>query len=122
MAGWVLDIFLEYLGRVVMRIVQLVRSRSWPSVTAKVTSSFYVKAGFGCDIVEIDYKYRVNGQRYTGTYKKPWFGSWGDEYAARFPRDTELVALVKPGEPSVSVMERPGSVEVEPAKVQSDWF
>jgi hypothetical protein len=120
MAGWVLDILVEYLVRVVMRIVQLLRSRSWPTVTAQVTSSFYVKAGFGCDIVEIDYKYRVNGQSYTGMHKKPWFGAWGDEYAARFPRGTELVVLVKPGEPSVSVMERPGSVEAEPAKVESD--
>jgi uncharacterized protein DUF3592 len=120
MAGWVLDILVEYLVRVVMRIVQLLRSRSWPTVIAQVTSSFYVKAGFGCDIVEIDYKYRVNGQSYTGMHKKPWFGAWGDEYAARFPRGTELVVLVKPGEPSVSVMERPGSVEAEPAKVESD--
>ncbi len=120
MGGLVLDIFVEYIARVVMRIAQLIRSRSWPSVTAKVTSSFYVKAGCGCDIVEIHYKYRVDGQSYTGTYKKPWFGSWGDEYAARIPRGTELIIRIKPGNPSISVMEKESPVSTEAANIQSD--
>ncbi len=120
MAGWILDIIVEYLVRVVMRIMQLLRSHFWPTVPAKVTNSFYVKAGFGCDLVEIHYKYRADGQSYTGTYKKPWFGSWGDEYAARIPRGTELIVRTKPGEPSVSIMEKESPVSVEAANVQSD--
>jgi hypothetical protein len=121
MAGWILDIIVEYLVRVVMRIVQLLRSRPWPTATATVTSSSYVKAGFGCDIVNVSYKYRVNGESYAGVYKKPLFlGSFYRNYVTRFPSGTELIIRVKPGNPSISIMEKESSVRAEEANVQSD--
>ena len=120
MGGLVLDIVVEYIVRVVMRIANLVRSHSWPTVTAKVRSSFYVKAGYGCDIVEIDYKYCVDGQSYTGNHKKAWIGFHGEDYVARFPRGAELVIRIKPGEPSISIMEKTGSLRTETANVQPD--
>ena len=106
MGGLILDVLVEFLVRVVMRMVRIFRSRSWPTVTGEVTSSTYQKAGYGCDVAEISYKYRVDGELYTGMYEKPFISSVrGEDYVARLPEGTELVLRVKPGEPSISVMQ-----------------
>lgn len=121
MVGWFADIFVEFLVRVVMRMVRIFRSRSWPTVTGQVTDSRYQKAGYGCDVAEICYKYRVYGELYTGMYVKPFISSMrGEDYVARLPVGTELVLRIKPGEPSVSVMEKQGLVSAAPANCQSE--
>ena len=121
MAGWFLDILVEYLVRVAMRIVQILRSRSWPAVAGTVTGSFYVNADFGCDIAKVCYEYRVDGVNHVGTYKNPvFFKSLGENYIARFPHGTELIIRIKPGKASISIMEEKSSTSAEAANVQSD--
>lgn len=121
MGGLVIDIFVEFIVRVVMRMVQIFRSSSWPTVTGKVTDSTYQKAGYGCDVAEISYKYRVDGELYTGMYVKPFISNvHGEDYIARLPVGTELVLRVKPGKPSISVMDKHGLVSPTPATRQSD--
>lgn len=120
MGGLVIDIIVEYLVRVGMRIVQLLRSKSWPMVTGKITSSFFVKAGYGCDIAEVHYNYRVQGELYSGQYKKPSIGFRGEEYVANMSQGTKVIIRVKPGQPTVSVMDRPGSVIVEDANTHAN--
>jgi hypothetical protein len=105
MGGFFADIFVEFFVRVVMRMVRIFSSRSWPTLTGEVTASNYQKASYGCDVAEISYKYRVDGELYTGMYEKPFISTvHGEDYVARLPSGTEMVLRIKPGEPSVSVM------------------
>lgn len=121
MVGWFADIFVEFLVRVVMRMVRIFRSGSWQTVPGEVTDSTYQSASYGCDVAEICYKYRVDGELYTGMYVKPFISSMrGKDYVARLPVGTELVLRIKPGEPSVSVMEKQGLVSAAPENCQSD--
>ena len=120
MGGWFADIIVEFLVRVVVRMVRIFRSRAWPTITGEVTDSIYQRAGYGCDVAEIYYKYRVNGELYTGMYVKPFISSMrGKDYVARLPVGKELVLRVKPGEPSVSIMEKQGLVSPALANRQS---
>src|SRR6266571_6183782 len=100
MSGLVIDILVEFLVRVVMRMMRIFRSSSWPTVNGKVTASTYQNAGYGCDVAEISYKYRVDGELYTGMYANLFISNvHGEDYVARLPVGTELVLRVKPGEP-----------------------
>jgi len=120
MVGWIADIIVEFLVRVVMRMVRIFRSRAWPTVAGEVTDSTYQKAGYGCDVAEICYKYRVDGELYTGMYVKPFISNvHGEDYVARLPAGTGLVIRIKPGEPSISVMDRQGSASPALANRQS---
>ena len=120
MGGLVIDIVVEFLVRVVMRMVRLFRSSAWPTVTGKVTASTYQKAGYGCDVAEISYKYRVDGELYTGMYVKPFISSvHGEDYVARLPVGTELVLRIKPDEPSISIMDKQGLASPTLANRQS---
>jgi hypothetical protein len=119
MAGWVLDIIVEYLVRVMMRMAQLLRSNSWPTVTGEITSSFFVDAHYGCDIAELHYKYRAQGELCSGCYKRPCLGFRGKEYVADMSKGTKVIVRVKPGQPSVSIMDRPGSATAEEVNISA---
>lgn len=62
MGGWFVDIYVEYLFRVVMRAVRLVRSRDWPVMRATVLSAECPHAGYGCTVAIIYYEYILGGQ------------------------------------------------------------
>lgn len=122
MGGLVLDVWVEYLVRVVMRLVQVLRSSSWPTVSGKVNAAVYhQQSGLGCNSVEIFYEYHLDGRVYTGSYKNPFiFPVLAERYVARFPNGTELVLRAKPGKPSISVMDRRASISPAQAGVSSD--
>jgi len=54
MAGWFLDILIEYLFRAALRGIRLLRSSNWPVVKAKVLSSACPTAAFGCTVANVD--------------------------------------------------------------------
>ena len=47
-------------------------SGTWPVAKATVTRSACPKAMFGCDLAEVYYTYRVDGELYTGINEKPF--------------------------------------------------
>jgi hypothetical protein len=105
MGGLVLDIIVEYLIRVIGRAIKRYRSRAWPTVTATVVSSACPLSGYGCQVAEVVYSYRIKGERYLGTNKKPFISSdSGADYVRRFVRGTEFTVRVKPEDPEVSVV------------------
>lgn len=121
MIGLFLDVVVEFVVRVVLRMVRLFRSKSWPTVTGKVITSVYQKADTGCDVAEVHYNYQVDGEYYSGKYVNPFVSNMhGVDYVARFPPGTEIVLRVKPGKPSISVMDKRGSVSPAHASLQSD--
>jgi len=104
MAGFFLDIIIEYLIRAMGRAIKRRRSRDWPTVRATVTSSECPKSS-GCNLTEVFYLYRFNGERYAGRDKKPfWFSVNAEIYIRDFPPGTEITVRVKPNDPKVSIV------------------
>ena len=105
MGGWFVDIFVEYLIRTVVRIVKRRGSSTWPVAKATVTSTACPNAVYGCDVAEVDYTYRVEGELYTGTNEKPFIlhNSWED-YVRRYAQGTEFTVRVKPDNPALSIV------------------
>ena len=105
MGGWFVDIFVEYLFRVIVRMFKRRGSDTWPLVKATVTVSDCPNAGYGCDVAEVHYTYRVDGELYTGTNEKPFIShNSGEAYTSRFAPGTEFSVRVKPGNLLVSVV------------------
>jgi Protein of unknown function (DUF3592) len=104
--GFFADLYLVYLFKVLVRGVKFYGNQHWPSVEGIVTATPNSSmAGWGCPTVEIPYKYRVNGELYTGLHEEPFLLSDSrTEYAARFRAGSKLLIRVKPDNPQVSMM------------------
>ncbi len=98
MGGLVLDIHVEYLFRVILRFFRARGSTSWPVVTAKVTRANLRPGGFGCAVADVTYKYRWDGELYTGTDANPFvYTSSAKAYLENHPPSSEFPVRVKPG-------------------------
>jgi hypothetical protein len=105
MGGLVIDIFVEYLFRALTRMIKRRGSGAWHVAKAAVTSSACPRAGYGCDVAEVCYTYRVHGELYAGINQKPFIlHNSGENYASRFAPGTDIAVRVKPGEPSESIV------------------
>jgi Protein of unknown function (DUF3592) len=105
MGGWFVDIFIEYLFRVMARMIKQRGSGTWPVARATVTSSSCPRAGYGCDVAEVYYKYRVGGELYTGLNEKPFIiHNSGENYISHFGPGTEFTVRVQPKDPAVSLV------------------
>ena len=105
MGGLAIDILVEYIFRQVALLLRVVRSRSWPVTKATVTAACR-RGGYGCDVAEVYYKYRMDGELYTGVYKKPFVFQNSAEYYVNNSASVgaDLVVRLKPGDPSISVV------------------
>lgn len=100
---WI-DVPIVYLIRALIRAAKVLRGHGWPASKATVMSATAEdKKGL------VYYQYFVNGENYADVDAKPflWPGS-AELYVRRFQRGDELRVRVKPGDPSVSVLEEPG--------------
>jgi Protein of unknown function (DUF3592) len=105
MGGLVLDIYVEFIVRVIVRLFRARGSRSWPVVKAEVTGTSCNPGGFGCAVANITYEYRVNGELYTGADANPFVStSSAKDYLEDYPTGSELLVRVKPGRPDFSVV------------------
>ncbi len=105
---FILDVLIEFLIRMTINAYKRAQSVTWPVKTATVTSSL-LDTGHtgGSQLAIVTYKYRVDGERFTGTRKEPFlFGSLGKDYVRRFPIDSETPVRVNPADPSKSVLIR----------------
>lgn len=101
--GDVLFILLEYLFRLGVFKIRRRRSQAWPLTMATVTSAAAPKSAYS-HVVEVDYLYKVNGERYTGKIKIPFFfRSNAEIWMKQFVPGAELTIRMKPGDPSKSV-------------------
>jgi hypothetical protein len=104
MGGLFLDIFIEYVFRILLRGIRLFRSRHWPVVNASVLSAGCPQSGLGCTVANVDYEYDANGVKYAESFEKPFIASTsGMAYAQQFVKGADFLVRVKPGDPSVSV-------------------
>jgi hypothetical protein len=104
MAGWFLDIFIEYIFRMFVRAVKLLRSRNWPVVKATLLSAECPHASYGCDVATVYYEYVVKGEKYGAAYDKPFVShDSGAHYSAQFVKGMDFKVRVKPDNPTMSV-------------------
>ena len=106
MAGFVLDIVIEFFFWMSVNLIQRIGTRKWPVVTAIVSKSEKRPyPGLGCAVIVIHYKYRNAEMRYEGTHKEPFmsFDNYAEAYLNRFPGGSEFPVRVNPEVPSHSI-------------------
>ena len=102
MAGLFLDVLIVYLFRVFWRLGNLLRSRKWNKATATVLGVHPDLSNYSS--VDVEYEYAVNGQKYAGSFTKPFIAdSSANAYADHFAHGMEFKIRIKPSNPSVSV-------------------
>jgi|SRR5881392_3197340 hypothetical protein len=105
MAGFVLDIYIEWIIRVSFRFAREIGTGRWPVYHARVTGAFCPKVGYGCEKAEVNYTYCIDGKIYVGTNVKPFvFSNSANIYAAQFPKGKQISVRVKPNNPSFSLL------------------
>jgi hypothetical protein len=105
-AGDLLFIFLQYLFHVTVFAIKRRRSETWPHITATITGSFIPKSGYS-HLVEVDYQYKVDGERFVGKSRMPFlFRSNAEICMKQFVTGAEIDVRVEPGDPSVSVVHK----------------
>ena len=103
--GFFIDIYVEYLVRVVVRLRQRWKARSWQIVTAEVSATTYRSGGIGCAVAEVGYIDKIDGQVYTGTNSVPFiFSTAARGYIERYSPKNELLIRVKPDRPESSLV------------------
>ena len=107
MGSLVLDIYAEYFVRSILNLWRDATGRAWRPVTATVVSSTAAENGMGCYVVEVQYRYKLLGERYTGTHKEPFvFRNYQDAYLRHFPGGSDYPIRVNPKDQSKSVAVR----------------
>jgi hypothetical protein len=105
MGGLVIDIYVVYLFRIIVRAINLFRSRNWPLTTGRVLSA--ERPSFSAYFVAaVTYEYVVDGERYGAMYEKPFLESdSAEEYARKFAKGEKFKVRVNPRDPSLSTSE-----------------
>jgi|ERR1035437_398085 hypothetical protein len=106
MAGFVVDIIIEFFFRMSVNLLQRIGTSKWPVVTAIVSNSEKRPyPGLGCTVIVIHYKYRNAEMRYEGTHKEPFmsFDNYAEAYLNRFPGGSEFPVRINPKDPSESI-------------------
>jgi hypothetical protein len=99
------DILIVFVVRALVQMFRSHRAKSWPTVKARVTTADDRPRAIGCIVVELTYKYRVNGELHIGSHTEPffWAGS-ATNYVEQHRSGSELIVRVKPGAPESSVV------------------
>ena len=104
MAGFVIDIYIEFFLRMIVNLIQRIGTSNWPVTAAIVSQSERRKPGMGCTVIVIHYKYRKADMRCEGTHKEPFtFDNYAEAYLRRFPGGSEFPVRVNPKDPSRSI-------------------
>jgi hypothetical protein len=107
MFGWFADVYIEYLFRVIVRAIRVVRSRDWPVSRATVLSAECPRADYGCTVAAVYYEYMVDGRKYGGGFEKPFIvQESGERFAGAFIKGAEFAVRVDPRNSSVTVPRR----------------
>jgi len=104
--GFFTDLYLIYIFKVITRWTKFRGSRSWDTNEATVTATpNKTPATLGYPTLEIPYKYRVNGELYTGLHEEPFLLLDSlNTFAARFTEGDRLVIRIKPDCPGISTV------------------
>jgi hypothetical protein len=97
MAGFVLDIYIEFFFRTAMLWLNRSAASDWPVMNSVVVESKLREPGIGCTVVIIRYQYRNADVRCEGTHKQPFIlANYADAYLRRFPCGAEFPVRINP--------------------------
>jgi hypothetical protein len=97
------DVLIVFIVRALIQIFRSQRARSWSVVKGKVTTAQKSGGGIGCTVVELTYKYRVNGELYTGSHTEPFLSAGSARsYLEQCEPGSKLIVRVRPGMPESS--------------------
>jgi uncharacterized protein DUF3592 len=106
MGGLVIDIYVEFLYRLIVSLLKRHRSNNWPRTEGEVMSSQCPQATYGCEVAQVYYKYRLKGELYVGIHERGFIlNSSGKDYAHQFSPKRRIIVRVKPTDASVSVLQ-----------------
>ena len=113
MGGLVIDVFLVYLFRTLLRKWRQRGTSQWEARKAQV-ASISSPLVWGCPVVEVVYLYRINEETYSGLETVPfiWLSS-AEDYVRRNPQQSILIARVKPGDPARSTIRNEDQVRMQ---------
>jgi hypothetical protein len=104
MGGLVLDVFIAYLLRVLMRMWRETRSSAWNLIEAEI-ATISAPSAWGCPLVEVVYLYKHNDVEYSGLENLPFVS---ENSVARYFRDhpqgSMILVRVNALNPEVSVL------------------
>ena len=72
MGGLFVDIFVEWIVRMIAKLVNRVRSSSWPQVQGIVTAVRCERAGYGCHLADVHFDYEYQGAEFSGLHEEPF--------------------------------------------------
>jgi len=97
MAGLVIDIYIGFIVRWVIILWRGANSRRWPIVYGSVVRCHFEKQGYGGDYAVLQYKYKVDSERFNGVLKRPYiYPNYADAFVRHHPADMELKIRVNP--------------------------
>jgi len=103
MAGFVIDIYIGFIVRWMIILWCEADGRQWPTVAGTVVRCHFEKQTFGGDYVVLQYKYKVDGERFQGVVNKPYiYPNYADAFVRHHPADMELRIHVDPKAPARS--------------------
>ena len=103
MAGFVIDIYIGFIVRWMIILWRGARGRQWPTLSGRVVRCYFEEHGYGGDYVVLQYKYKVDSERFQGVLKKPYiYPNYADGFVRHHPADMELRIHVNPRNPAES--------------------
>jgi hypothetical protein len=107
MGGLFVDVYVEWLIRMVVNDIRMFRSRSWPVVDGIVFDATCPRALGGCHVADVYYDYTFSGESFSGIHEEPFVAhSLGQDYILQFPTGSDYPVRVNPRDPSKSVAVR----------------
>ena len=106
MAGLVIDVWIAFLVKLILRFWRAWGSGKWQLVQARIDSS-HVGGGWvwNCPTAEIGYTYDIHGQTYSNIDTKPFLmDSSAKAYVGRFGRGEKPFVRVDSTRPERSVL------------------
>jgi hypothetical protein len=73
MAGLVIDIYIGFIVRWTIILWRKAGSQQWPTVAGRVVRCHYEGHGYGGSYVVLQYKYKVDSERFQGGLKNRTF-------------------------------------------------
>jgi Protein of unknown function (DUF3592) len=103
MAGLVIDIYIGFMVRWLINFGRRFASRKWPTVEGRIVRCHFEKHGYGGDFVVLQYKYKVDWERFHGEIRKPYiYPNYADGFVRHYPASAELRVRVDPKSPARS--------------------
>jgi hypothetical protein len=105
MGGLLLDVWIEFLIRVIVRFFKARGAASWPVIEAEVTGASFRRGHTACGVADITFKYRSGAELYTGTDANPFLTTnSAKEYLEEHPVGSKLLVRVRPNSPDFSIV------------------